>query len=70
MAHRTRDGAPLGTRFSSADELLALVGAMAETGAGVVQMISDAYLSEDETFAAEEMALMRSMVEHSGDRCR
>ena len=32
VAHRTRDGAPLGTRFSTADELLALVGAMAETG--------------------------------------
>ena len=28
-------------------------------------MISDAYLSEDSEFAAEEMALMRSMVEHS-----
>jgi N-acyl-D-aspartate/D-glutamate deacylase len=66
VAHRTRDGAPLGTRFSSADELLALVGAMAETGRGVVQMISDAYLSEDDEFAVEEMALMRSMVEHSG----
>ena len=66
VAHRTRDGAPLGTRFSTADELLALVGAMGETGAGVVQMISDAYLSEDDEFAVEEMALMRSMVEHSG----
>ena len=30
-AHRTRDGVPLGTRFSSADELLALTGAMGET---------------------------------------
>ena len=29
-------------------------------------MISDAYLSEDDDFAAEEMALMRSIVEHSG----
>jgi N-acyl-D-aspartate/D-glutamate deacylase len=65
IAHRTRDGAPLGTRFSSADELLALVGAMAETGTGVVQMISDAYLSEDAEFAVEEMALMRQIVEHS-----
>jgi N-acyl-D-aspartate/D-glutamate deacylase len=66
VAHRTRDGAPLGTRFSSADELTALVGAMAETGAGVVQMISDAYLSEDTDFARAEMALMRSLVEHAG----
>ncbi|MCU1504020.1 MAG: N-acyl-D-aspartate/D-glutamate deacylase [Ilumatobacteraceae bacterium] len=65
VAHRTRDGAPLGTRHSTADELLALVGAMAETGSGVVQMISDAYLSEDDEFALDEMALMRAMVEHS-----
>lgn len=65
VAHRTRDGDPLGTRFSTADELLALVGAMAETGTGVVQMISDAYLSEDADFAREEMALMRAMVEHA-----
>jgi N-acyl-D-aspartate/D-glutamate deacylase len=65
IAHRTRDGAPLGTRSSTEDELTALVGAMAETGRGVVQMISDAYLSEDETFAKDEMALMRTLVEHS-----
>jgi N-acyl-D-aspartate/D-glutamate deacylase len=65
VAHRTRDGAPLGTRHSTADELLALVGAMAETGKGVIQMISDAYLSEDPEFAAEEMALMRAMAEHT-----
>ena len=65
-AHRTRDGLPLGTRFSSEDELMALVGAMGETGRGVVQMISDAYLSEDDEFAREEMALMRSLVERTG----
>ncbi len=66
VAHRTRDGDPLGTRFSSADELAALIGAMAETGSGVVQLISDAYLSTDPEFVAEELALMRSLVEHSG----
>jgi N-acyl-D-aspartate/D-glutamate deacylase len=64
--HRTRDGAPLGTRFSHADELHALVGAMAETGRGVVQMISDAYQSPDEHFAREEMVLMASIARASG----
>ncbi len=64
--HRTRDGAPLGTRYSSADELLALVGAMADAGRGVVQMISDAYQDGDEEFAREEMALMRAIVEDTG----
>jgi N-acyl-D-aspartate/D-glutamate deacylase len=45
--HRTRDGAPLGTRYSTIDELTALAGAMAETGRGVIQLISDAYQSPD-----------------------
>lgn len=64
--HRTKDGAPLGTRFSSADELLALVQAMSDTGRGVVQLISDAYLSTDTDFAAEEMALMASLAASTG----
>lgn len=59
--HRTKSGDPLGTRFSSADELLALVQAMADTGRGVVQLISDAYLSTDADFAASEMSLMASL---------
>ena len=64
MAHRTNQGLPLGTRYSTADELLALVGAMGDRG--VVQLISDAYLSEDDEFAAEEMTLMRTLVEQTG----
>jgi N-acyl-D-aspartate/D-glutamate deacylase len=64
--HRTKEGAPLGTRFSSADELLALVGAMAETGRGVVQMISDAYQSHDAEYVAAEMRLMEAMARESG----
>ena len=64
--HRTRDGAPLGTRISSIDELTALAGAMAETGRGVIQMISDAYQSPDTDYVAAEMALMRSLVAATG----
>ncbi len=64
--HRTKDGAALGTRFSSADELIALAGTLREAGAGVIQMISDAYLSPDVEFAAEEMALMRTLAEATG----
>ncbi len=64
--HRTRDGAPLGTRYSTVDELTALAGAMAETGRGVIQLISDAYQSPDAAYATAEMAMMRSLVEATG----
>ena len=64
--HRTRDGAPLGTRFSSIDELTALAGAMADTGRGVIQLISDAYQSADTDYTAAEMATMRALVEATG----
>lgn len=64
--HRTRDGAPLGTRFSSADELLALAGALAEAGTGVIQLISDAYQSPDGEYVADEMRLMETIVRMTG----
>jgi len=66
VLHRTRDGASLGTRFSTADELIALTSALTEANAGVIQMISDAYQDADEDFVGEELALMRSIVEATG----
>ena len=66
VLHRTRDGAPLGTRFSTADELIALASALTDAGTGVVQMISDAYQDADEEFVGDELALMRSIVEATG----
>ena len=64
--HRTKEGAPLGTRFSSADELIALAGALNDAGAGVIQLISDAYQSTDHDFAVDEMRLMRAVAAASG----
>ncbi len=61
--HRTRDGAMLGTRRSSADELIALAGTLGEAGTGVIQLISDAYQSPDEQYVADEMVLMRAVAE-------
>ena len=54
--------APLGTRFSSVDELTALASALTDAGQGVLQMISDAYLSPDEVFTKAELALMTELV--------
>jgi N-acyl-D-aspartate/D-glutamate deacylase len=66
MLHRTRDGAPLGTRHSEADELLALVTPLREAGRGVIQIITDAYLSPDHDFAASELDLLRTLVRSTG----
>jgi N-acyl-D-aspartate/D-glutamate deacylase len=66
MLHRTRDGEPLGTRHSPTDELVAIASALSDAGKGVLQMISDAYLSGDAAFAAAEMAMMRALVEATG----
>ena len=64
--HRTKVGKFLGTRFSSADELHALVGALSDAKTGVIQLISDAYQSLDEDYVDGELALMRSLAEVSG----
>ena len=66
ILHRTRDGEPLGTRYSSTDELTAIASALSDAGKGVLQMISDAYLSPDADFANDELALMRTLVETTG----
>ena len=64
--HKTKEGAPLGTRFSSADELVALGSAMADSGRGVIQLISDAYQSDDLDFSRSEMALMAELARATG----
>jgi N-acyl-D-aspartate/D-glutamate deacylase len=63
ILHRTRDGDALGTRCSTADELTAIASALADAGKGVLQMISDAYLSPDGDFAQDEFKLMRTLAE-------
>ena len=64
--HRTKDGAPLGTRFAGIDELAALTSALTDENTGVIQLISDAYLSEDEELATREMALMEEVARACG----
>ncbi len=64
--HRTSLGANIGTLQAGEAELLAIAAAMAEAGAGVVQLISDAYQSPDDEFAARELALIESVARTSG----
>ncbi len=64
--HRTSEGANIGTLSAGDDELLAIAAAIATTGRGVVQLISDLYQTNDDTVFASETELLRRFVEISG----
>jgi N-acyl-D-aspartate/D-glutamate deacylase len=59
--HRTRDGANIGTYRAAAEELVGVASALADAGCGVMQMITDAYISDDLAFRDEELALLRTL---------
>lgn len=67
-AHRTRDGVNIGTLTAEDPELLGIAGAMRTAGKGVIQLISDAYLTADDDFATAELNLIRRLAETSGRR--
>ncbi|WBH17814.1 N-acyl-D-amino-acid deacylase family protein [Sphingomonas radiodurans] len=67
-AHRSRDGLNIGTLTAEDPELLGIVGALRQTGKGVIQLISDAYLTADDAFATAELQLIRRLAETSGRR--
>lgn len=64
--HRTRTGENIGTLHARETELLTLAAAMGETGTGVIQLITDAYATTDDAFAARELALVEAMARASG----
>ena len=66
FAHRSRSGENIGTLTSSEAELLGIVKALKRANKGVVQLISDAYLTADEDFAQAELRLIRRMAETTG----
>jgi N-acyl-D-aspartate/D-glutamate deacylase len=66
MFHRTKDGQNVGTLTASEQELLGITSALKQAGKGVVQLISDAYLTNDDEFAARELGLIRSIAETTG----
>jgi len=66
--HRSRDGANIGTLRASRAELEGITGALRRSGKGVIQLISDAYLTADDAFAASELDLIRGLAKCSGRR--
>jgi N-acyl-D-aspartate/D-glutamate deacylase len=68
FVHRSRDGSNIGTLTASHRELLGIVDALKQSGKGVIQLISDAYLTPDDSFADAELKLIASMAESTGRR--
>jgi len=64
--HKTSAGEPIPTLRADAVELLSIADALAASGAGVVQLISDLYQTPDDDVANAELELLRSFVERSG----
>ena len=67
-AHRARNGASIGTLTASEAELAGITRALKTAGKGVIQMISDAYLTADDDFAKAELALIRHLAASTGRR--
>ena len=67
-AHRSRDGLNIGTLTAEDPELLGIAAALRQSGKGVIQLISDAYLTADDAFATAELQLIRRLAETSGRR--
>jgi N-acyl-D-amino-acid deacylase len=64
--HRSRDGQNIGTLTASEAELGGIAAALRRAGRGVLQLISDAYLTADDAFAADELRLIRRLAEITG----
>jgi N-acyl-D-aspartate/D-glutamate deacylase len=66
--HRSRSGANIGTLTASQAELVGISGALRRSGKGVIQLISDAYLTADDDFAQSELRLIRALARTTGRR--
>jgi N-acyl-D-aspartate/D-glutamate deacylase len=67
-AHRARGGANIGTFTASRSELAGVAKALKRSGKGVIQLISDAYLTADDEFAKAELELIRHLAQVTGRR--
>ncbi len=66
--HRARGGANIGTLTASNAELCGITAALRRAGKGVIQLISDAYLTADDEFAQAELSLIRRLAATTGRR--
>jgi N-acyl-D-amino-acid deacylase len=66
IAHRTSTGRKIGTLKASTDEVLGVAAALSKVGRGVIQLISDAYQSDDDELVENEIELLRQLATETG----
>jgi N-acyl-D-aspartate/D-glutamate deacylase len=66
--HRSRSGETIGTLSATEAELMAAARALKAAGRGVIQLISDAYLTPDDDFAERELGLIRTLAGACGGK--
>jgi len=64
--HKARNGKNIGTLTAPQAELAGIAAAMNRSGKGVIQLISDAYLTADDDFATRELDLIAAMARIAG----
>ncbi len=66
IAHRTSTGRKIGTLKASTDEVLGVAAALGKLNRGVIQLISDAYQSDDDELVESEIELLRRLATETG----
>jgi N-acyl-D-aspartate/D-glutamate deacylase len=66
IAHRTSTGRKIGTLKASTEEVLGIAAALGKLDAGVIQLISDAYQSDDDELVQNEIELLRRLATEIG----
>ena len=66
IAHRTSTGRKIGTLKASTDEVLGVASALGKVDRGVIQLISDAYQSDDDELVENEIELLRRLATETG----
>lgn len=66
IAHRTSTGRKIGTLKSSTDEVLGIAASLSKLDRGVIQLISDAYQSDDDELVENEIELLRRLATETG----
>ena len=64
--HKSRSGRNIGTLTAPQAELASIAAALNRSGRGVIQLISDAYLTADDEFAERELDLIEALARIAG----